>query len=361
MAIPAWSESGDYSLSAFVYDLAQLIHQQRLAPCRIVAHSLGGSIALRYAGAFPRHCHKLVSIEEPRPVAHHDGPSEPSAGPGRAHPAAGSPRPGGSPPASPLARPRRSRDAFHPHAGGEVADLTEESRRAIPPLHGAGRNEGRAPTSEASINYVRSFSAGRPGARAHLPELWRNIACPILFGERQGGRGLQPREGTGRTQYFRGTWPRAWQFGRRRPLGPPTTAWTSFPRGVVRAFPLGGPRAQGPNTGKRGRRIAFHCHLRELPPHGPVRDPLPTHSRAPDLRRCAPSSGMTTIQRAEAGVWPSLPTARRTPADIAFRRRPPRRPWSFWVIMVRTMCSASTSKAASESDTLAAAFRLRFM
>ncbi len=39
----AWSTSGDYSLNAFVYDLAQLIHQQHLAPCRIVAHSLGGN------------------------------------------------------------------------------------------------------------------------------------------------------------------------------------------------------------------------------------------------------------------------------------------------------------------------------
>ena len=49
----AWSTSGDYSMSAFVYDLAQLIHQQKLAPVSIVAHSLGGSIALRYAGVFP--------------------------------------------------------------------------------------------------------------------------------------------------------------------------------------------------------------------------------------------------------------------------------------------------------------------
>src|SRR6516162_4504321 len=59
----AWSESGDYSMSAFVYDLAQLIHQQHLAPCRIVAHSLGGNISLRYAGAFPETVCKLVAIE----------------------------------------------------------------------------------------------------------------------------------------------------------------------------------------------------------------------------------------------------------------------------------------------------------
>src|SRR6185295_5941298 len=58
-----WSSSGDYSMSAFVYDLAQLIHQQKLSPVRIVAHSLGGNIALRYAGVFPETVSKLVAIE----------------------------------------------------------------------------------------------------------------------------------------------------------------------------------------------------------------------------------------------------------------------------------------------------------
>ena len=59
----AYSPSGDYSMSAFVYDLAQLIHQQHLAPVRIVAHSMGGAIALRSAGAFPETVSKLVAIE----------------------------------------------------------------------------------------------------------------------------------------------------------------------------------------------------------------------------------------------------------------------------------------------------------
>src|ERR1044072_790893 len=45
-----WSPDGNYSTSAYVYDLAQLIHQQELAPVTIVAHSLGGNIAIRYAG-----------------------------------------------------------------------------------------------------------------------------------------------------------------------------------------------------------------------------------------------------------------------------------------------------------------------
>src|SRR6201997_2605671 len=58
-----WSPDGNYSIAGYVYDLAQLIHQQRLAPVRIVAHSLGGVIALRYAGAFPETVSKLVVIE----------------------------------------------------------------------------------------------------------------------------------------------------------------------------------------------------------------------------------------------------------------------------------------------------------
>lgn len=58
-----WADSGDYHLEGFVYDLAQLVHQQKLAPVSIVAHSLGGNIALRFAGIFPEQVRQLVAIE----------------------------------------------------------------------------------------------------------------------------------------------------------------------------------------------------------------------------------------------------------------------------------------------------------
>ncbi len=58
-----WSPDGNYSMSGYVYDLAQLIHQQKLAPVTIVAHSLGGNIALRYTGVYPESVRKLVAIE----------------------------------------------------------------------------------------------------------------------------------------------------------------------------------------------------------------------------------------------------------------------------------------------------------
>ncbi|MDP1967509.1 MAG: alpha/beta hydrolase, partial [Reyranella sp.] len=58
-----WSPDGNYSMASYIYDLAQLVHQQALAPVTIVAHSLGGNICLRYAGVYPDKVRKLVAIE----------------------------------------------------------------------------------------------------------------------------------------------------------------------------------------------------------------------------------------------------------------------------------------------------------
>lgn len=58
-----WSADGEYKLTAYIYDLAQLIHQQKLAPVSIVAHSMGGNIALRYGGLYPAHIRRIVAIE----------------------------------------------------------------------------------------------------------------------------------------------------------------------------------------------------------------------------------------------------------------------------------------------------------
>ncbi|MFT7138643.1 MAG: pimeloyl-ACP methyl ester carboxylesterase, partial [Sulfitobacter sp.] len=58
-----WVTGSAYSHSEYVYDLAQLIHQQNLAPLHVIAHSLGGGVALRYAGVYPEHIKKMVVIE----------------------------------------------------------------------------------------------------------------------------------------------------------------------------------------------------------------------------------------------------------------------------------------------------------
>lgn len=58
-----WMRGGTYNHADYVYDIAQLIHQQSLAPLTIVSHSLGGQIALAYTGLYPANVSKLVAIE----------------------------------------------------------------------------------------------------------------------------------------------------------------------------------------------------------------------------------------------------------------------------------------------------------
>lgn len=58
-----WTNSGAYGLDEFIYDIAQLIHEKNLAPLYLMGHSLGGIIALRYAGILPENVTKVVAIE----------------------------------------------------------------------------------------------------------------------------------------------------------------------------------------------------------------------------------------------------------------------------------------------------------
>jgi pimeloyl-ACP methyl ester carboxylesterase len=59
----AWSLDGSYSMPSFVYDLAELIHQVGYPSVDIVAHSLGGNIALRYAAIYPENIRRIVAVE----------------------------------------------------------------------------------------------------------------------------------------------------------------------------------------------------------------------------------------------------------------------------------------------------------
>jgi pimeloyl-ACP methyl ester carboxylesterase len=59
----AWALGSSYGLLEFVADIAQLVRQKQLAPVNIIAHSLGGNIALHYAGLYPDAVARLVAIE----------------------------------------------------------------------------------------------------------------------------------------------------------------------------------------------------------------------------------------------------------------------------------------------------------
>ena len=58
-----WAIGGGYDMAAYIYDLAQIVHQKGMAPVTIISHSLGAGIALNYCGAFADQVAKIVAIE----------------------------------------------------------------------------------------------------------------------------------------------------------------------------------------------------------------------------------------------------------------------------------------------------------
>ena len=190
----AYSPSGDYGMSAYVYDLAQLIHQQVLGPVRIVAHSLGGAIALRYAGVFPGKVERLVAIEGL-------GPS-PAMEARRARRGAAERLAAWIDDERALAGRLPRRYASIEEALGrmqaENKHLTPEQARYLT-LHGVSQNEDGS-YSWKFDNYVRSNSPVDLSAD-DLRELWSRITCPTLLVYGQESWASNPAE-DGRLSHF---------------------------------------------------------------------------------------------------------------------------------------------------------------
>lgn len=170
----AWSPDGNYEMSAFVYDLAQLIHQLNLSPLSIVAHSLGGNIATRYAGLYPENVRKLVSIEGlgPSPAMQAERSAlgiqkrfrqwidDKRNAAGRT--------------------PRRypNIEAAYDRMKEENTYLTDEQARHLT-IHGISRNEDGT-WSWKFDNYLNIWAAfDLPQADLHA--IWQSITCPVLL------------------------------------------------------------------------------------------------------------------------------------------------------------------------------------
>jgi len=169
-----WSPDGNYTIAGYVYDLAQLIHQQELAPVTIIAHSLGGMIALRYGGIYPDCVRRLVAIEglggSPKRLAERsrrtiaermkDWVAEQRSLSGR--------------------MPRR-----YTSIEGAFKRMQEANRHLSPEqaLHltqyGVNQNEDGT-YSWKFDNYVRTDPPYEMTA-AEIEELWRRISCPTLL------------------------------------------------------------------------------------------------------------------------------------------------------------------------------------
>lgn len=191
----AWSPDGNYDIGAFVYDLAQLIHQLDLAPVTIVAHSMGGNIATRYAGLYPDKVKKLVSIEGlgPSPTAQKERANIPFHERMRKwiadkRQAAGR-------------QPKRyaSLDEALARMLAENAYLNAEQARHLT-IHGASRNEDGS-WSWKFDNYLNIWSIfDMP--QENIEALWAQITCPTLLLYGADSWASNP-EKDGRIQHFK--------------------------------------------------------------------------------------------------------------------------------------------------------------
>lgn len=190
-----WVQSGHYGMDDLIYDLAELIEQQHLAPLALVGHSLGGNVCLRFSGLYPDRVRKLVAIEglgpSPKLIA-----EEATRGVvermhrwiGRQRELAGRvPRRYES-----IEEAQLRMQAVNPGLSAELAwHLTR---------HGVSRNEDGT-YSWKFDNHLR-VSPPLDMTRAEIQELWGRIACPTMLV--YGGRSWASNPQTdGRLAHFR--------------------------------------------------------------------------------------------------------------------------------------------------------------
>jgi pimeloyl-ACP methyl ester carboxylesterase len=190
-----WSASGSYPMASYIYDLAQLIHQLKLAPVTIIAHSLGGMIALRYAGIYPDAVKRIVAIEglgpSPKRLAEQTGKAidermrawidEQRGLAGR------------------LPRRYPTLDAAFQRMHEENKHLSPEQARHLT-LHGVNQNEDGT-YSWKFDNYVRGWPP-YDMPQSDVEALWSCIRCPALLVYGKESWASNPEE-DGRIRHFK--------------------------------------------------------------------------------------------------------------------------------------------------------------
>ena len=169
-----WADAGGYGIDGFIYDLSQLIHQQSLAPVTIIAHSLGGNIALRYTGVFPETVRRLVAIEGLGPSPSMEAEMAKKSIAERMH--------GWVDASRKLAgrMPRRyaSLEDAYARMREENAHLSAEQALHLT-QHGVRQNEDGT-YSWKFDNYIRAWPP-YDMTRDDIRSLWARITCPTLL------------------------------------------------------------------------------------------------------------------------------------------------------------------------------------
>jgi pimeloyl-ACP methyl ester carboxylesterase len=169
-----WMVGGTYEMDDYVYDIAQLIHQKKLAPLTIIAHSLGGAIALRYTGLYPETVKKLVAIEglgpSPKMIAERLAKSADARLREWIDELRGL--------SARLPRRYATIEDAYKRMQSENPHLSPERAQHLT-IHGVNQNEDGTYTWKFD-NYVRVFSA-KAFDEAGVTALWSRITCPTLL------------------------------------------------------------------------------------------------------------------------------------------------------------------------------------
>jgi pimeloyl-ACP methyl ester carboxylesterase len=170
----AWSPDGVYLEPYLIYDLAQFVHQLGVDTATIIAHSLGGGVALRYAGLYPHSVRKLVVIEGLRPASRKSSPESSKSHDQRMREWIEARREL----SSRAARRYPSIDAALERMRAENSHLSEAQARHLT-LHGVSRNEDGT-YSWKFDGYIRSWTP-LDITSEELYRLWSRITCPVLL------------------------------------------------------------------------------------------------------------------------------------------------------------------------------------
>ena len=170
----AWSPDAEYSMFAFVYDFAQLVHTLGHEQVTIVGHSLGGNIASRFTGLYPDKVRSLVNVEglslAPQLIAKRAGKdyadllrdwiTDRRESAGR------------------MTRRYTTLEAAYTRLKEANSFLSDEQARHLT-VNGASRNEDGT-WSWKFDNYLNNWPVS-DFPDAELERLWQAITCPVLL------------------------------------------------------------------------------------------------------------------------------------------------------------------------------------
>jgi pimeloyl-ACP methyl ester carboxylesterase len=170
----AWAIGGNYLITDYVYDIAQLVRQRTMAPLSIMGHSMGGFISTLYAGLYPKMVSKMVIVDgivfPPEQItARTSVPSDQRLDNWITQTRQLAAR---------MAKKYKSIDEAVARMHGENPRLSREQALSLT-LHGVNQNEDGT-YSWKFDNYVRAVPPVLLSTQDVIT-LWRRITCPMLL------------------------------------------------------------------------------------------------------------------------------------------------------------------------------------